>query len=74
MAESWILLPFSEGRGVGSGRDRYFDGKHVTLAMRGATFPIVLRILTEKDDFAREDSQKPSGAHGVFDGSTRQAK
>ena len=48
--------------------------KHVTLAMRDVTFPIVLRIPTEKDDFAREPSQKVSGRHGVCDRSTRQAK
>ena len=48
--------------------------KHVTLAIRDATFPIVSRIPAEKVDFAREDSQNPSGRHGVFDRSTQVEK
>ena len=60
--------------GGGPARTATLTVKHVTLAMRDVTFPIVLRIPTEKDEFAREPPQNLSGAHGVFDSSTRQAK
>ena len=48
--------------------------KHVTLAIRDVTFPIVLRIPMENDDFARECPQNPSEGHGVLDCSTQQGK
>ena len=60
--------------GGGPARTATLTVKHVTLAMRDVTFPIVLRIPTEKGDFARECPQNPSGGHGVFDRSTRPSK
>ena len=44
--------------------------KHVTLAIRDVTFPIVVRIPTENDDLARDNAQKPTATHGILDRAT----
>ena len=48
--------------------------KHVTLAIRDVTFPIVLRIPTENDDLARDVAQKITATHGILDRATEPRK
>ena len=47
---------------------------YVIFAIACLTFSIVLRIPTEKRQTDREDTQKVSGPHGVFDGSSQPPK
>ena len=65
--ESSIVLPFSGGGPTGAAT---LTVKHVTLAMRDVTFPIVLRIPAENDDFARDPLQIATGNHGILDRAT----
>ena len=66
MVESSIVLPFSGG----SGRRAIFDGKTRHFGDPGPHFPIVLRIPTENDDFARDVVLKVTGNHGILDKAT----
>ena len=66
MVESSIVLSFSGG----PAGTTISTVKHVTLAIRDVTFPIVLRIPTGKDDFARDVALKGTGRHGILDRAT----
>ena len=48
--------------------------KHVTLAMRDVTFPIVLRIPMEKWHDPRYPAQSVTGNHGILDRATEPRK
>ena len=71
MAESSIVLPFSGGGPTGAAT---LTVKHVTLAIRDVTFPIVLRIPTEKWHDPHNVSPKLTRRHGILDRATEPRK